>query len=140
MARRSALVVPGRRPPRRLAELSRAHESVLQEHSSRAYDLLHRQHTPTVPAVYHTGRQARNASYRVTFGNVKFLFAKPREARLPSGRGKADKLISLLADPRVLFCVRRRRRREVMFAYNVAGRGGRRGRRFRRNFSSQFSC
>lgn len=75
--------------------------------------------------------------------------AKPRVARLSVFGGRAPSLFAGLRAPkRVLFCVRRKIRRESMFALRKIGfRGSSPGRRskfnkkyYQRNYSSQYSC
>lgn len=48
-------------------------------------------------------------------------------------------LQALAANPRVVFCVRRKQRREVLFAKRLNGRNGG-GKPYRRTYSSQWSC
>lgn len=59
---------------------------------------------------------------------------------LPSGRGYANRLKSLALRPMTEVCVRRNERRQVLFALGVGGRGGKKGRTFKRNYWSQFKC
>lgn len=50
-------------------------------------------------------------------------------------------LSKLRADPRVGFCLKRGIRREVLFAMRVAGsRGVGRGKKWKRNYNSQWRC
>lgn len=143
MARRSA---PGRArtssPRSSSSLLSRAHESVLPEQSQYVQDMLREQRVRTVQAVYPRVLPARTAfPFRSSRRPLSFLFTKPRAARLPSGRQSRDMLRLLRLDPRTMVCVRRGQRREVLFAYRVAGRRGvGAGKRWRRSVHSQWSC
>lgn len=75
---------------------------------------------------------------------------RPEPRRFPapqvvSPRFKTNlaKLDSIPADPRYSFCARRARRRQVLFARQVAGRRGGspgRGGRYRRSQNSQYGC
>lgn len=125
------------------AQRFRAHESVLQErlNSLELESILARR--AVVEPVYRSAL-ARRVAYRP--GTVSKYSLSPLSngraaARLPSGRGARDRLISLAADRRVLFCVRRRERRAVLFARRVAGkRGVGVGKRWRRTITSQWRC
>lgn len=92
-----------------------------------------------------------------------FAFGVPRQFAARQMRFKRDLFLSLSARPRpraqrrradsfgflrhlklqpqALICVKRKQRREVMFALGVAGgSGAMRGRRFRRTQDSQYGC
>lgn len=51
----------------------------------------------------------------------------------------AKRISRLYADPRTVVCVRRRQRKEVLFALNRSGRNGT-GKPYRRSYSSQWRC
>lgn len=77
-----------------------------------------------------------------------FLAEPPRAANVPpltrrSSQFRALRVLQIQAPQRVLFCARRKERREVLFARGVAGRAGsspgRRGRYFR-NQNSAWRC
>lgn len=68
--------------------------------------------------------------------------AKPRrKARLELGRYSSLRVLQMRVPARVDFCIRRKKRREVLFAFRRAGFRGSAGKRFwRRSSSSSYSC
>lgn len=63
-----------------------------------------------------------------------------RPGRRPPNLFRSRPVLAFSAPRHVVVCVRRRRRREVLHALRIAGRGGRRGRRYRRNAYSDVRC
>lgn len=68
------------------------------------------------------------------------LSAKPRVARLSSGRYSALRLLQVRAPMRARFCVRRKQRREVLFAMGRAGFSGSAPGRYFRRAESSYRC
>lgn len=123
---------PGRRPL--------TPEGVLQDESSLArYTVPLGRRALAVQAVYPRARSARTRYIQLS--RFPSLSTKPPVGRLPLRRGYADALKVLRANPLVRFCVQRKARREVLFAFSVAGRRGvGAGKRWRRSVNSTWSC
>lgn len=66
----------------------------------------------------------------------------PLQAHSPSDSWAAFRKLKVSAPARVMFCVRRRQRREVLFAFGVPGKRGLRGAggHYKRNAFSSWSC
>lgn len=127
-------------PGRALAPLSRAHDGVLSEQSRHLHDVMRLHNANAVQPVYTRALAVRTAFLPRRVRKFTPFLTKRAVGALPRERGLRDVLRRINVPSYLMFCVRREIRKQVMFAYRVAGRGGKRGRRFRRSLSSEFSC
>lgn len=119
----------------RLARLPRAHENVLRSILGLATQTPTRGAARPVRAVY-PGARRELPKLAVSRAALTQSPAKPTRLKRPPLYQ-----LNIQAPSRVKFCVRRKIRREVMFARNMAGRRGiGRGKTWRRSENSNYSC
>lgn len=127
------------------------HESVRQELEGRAYlSRFPSLARPLDPVHLRPHERPRTRGLWSTRSRVVVKWRGPvglARRTVPALHWRVPVGLSVRSPLRVLFCVRRKARREVLFAYSKAGFGGsspgrrdRSGRKYRRSASSAFSC